>query len=472
MTVLIGTIQLRRGTAAQWTTANTLLLDGEEGFEKDTKKRKVGDGVTLWNDLPYLDVVDPDTVIDPDYVHTDENFTTAEKNALASHLVDTANPHETSLEQARLADNFFSGEVDMNSNRLRNLPNAIANDEPMTLGQALALYDVTLKSPEAFTPVGAYPTTYNGAAIKKNDTYRVASGTMGGKTATTVSLLVALVDAPAQVDANWMLLEGDFDQANESTLGVVRIVATVEIQDELTSENTKAVTAQKFWFGILRVMQLAWTWDLKQTFTTAPRFNSASASQYLKTDGTKDLTSVSAIPASDITESSTKKFVPQAVADNDFLVGQASGNTWIKKTLAEAKTILGISNVANVDTTSRSINFTFDGQGGVIATNSVATADSDWAGLTITGWEIKEVSDVPVSGSIEIDVWQDSYANYPPTIADTIFSGTKPNLSSQTKNKVTGLAIALTGAPTFKAKATGITSVLKVKLKLFVTQTA
>ena len=46
-------VQLRRGTAAQWTAANTLLAEGEEGLELDTGKRKIGDGSTDWNTLPY-----------------------------------------------------------------------------------------------------------------------------------------------------------------------------------------------------------------------------------------------------------------------------------------------------------------------------------------------------------------------------------------------------------------------------------
>jgi len=46
-------IQLRRGTASQWTTANTLLAQGEVGLETDTNKFKFGDGVTTWNSLPY-----------------------------------------------------------------------------------------------------------------------------------------------------------------------------------------------------------------------------------------------------------------------------------------------------------------------------------------------------------------------------------------------------------------------------------
>lgn len=46
-------IQVRRGTAAEWTSANPVLADGEPGLEKDTKKIKYGDGVTAWNSLAY-----------------------------------------------------------------------------------------------------------------------------------------------------------------------------------------------------------------------------------------------------------------------------------------------------------------------------------------------------------------------------------------------------------------------------------
>lgn len=46
-------IQLRRGTAAQWTAANPVLAQGEFASEYDTGKFKVGDGVTAWNSLAY-----------------------------------------------------------------------------------------------------------------------------------------------------------------------------------------------------------------------------------------------------------------------------------------------------------------------------------------------------------------------------------------------------------------------------------
>ena len=46
-------IQVKRGTASAWTSANTVLAAGEVGFETDTKKMKVGDGSTAWTSLGY-----------------------------------------------------------------------------------------------------------------------------------------------------------------------------------------------------------------------------------------------------------------------------------------------------------------------------------------------------------------------------------------------------------------------------------
>lgn len=67
-------VQFRRGTAAEWSATNPILLAGEIGYERDVPLTtepstdtfsytdpafgsgaiKIGDGVTRWNDLPYL----------------------------------------------------------------------------------------------------------------------------------------------------------------------------------------------------------------------------------------------------------------------------------------------------------------------------------------------------------------------------------------------------------------------------------
>lgn len=46
-------IRLRRDTEANWTAANPTLLNGEMGIETDTRRYKVGDGVTAWSSLSY-----------------------------------------------------------------------------------------------------------------------------------------------------------------------------------------------------------------------------------------------------------------------------------------------------------------------------------------------------------------------------------------------------------------------------------
>lgn len=47
------TIQLRRDTAANWTSSNPVLHQGEVGLETDTGKAKQGDGTTAWISLGY-----------------------------------------------------------------------------------------------------------------------------------------------------------------------------------------------------------------------------------------------------------------------------------------------------------------------------------------------------------------------------------------------------------------------------------
>lgn len=46
-------IQYRRDTAANWASANPVLLAGEAGLETDTRQVKFGNGTTAWNSLSY-----------------------------------------------------------------------------------------------------------------------------------------------------------------------------------------------------------------------------------------------------------------------------------------------------------------------------------------------------------------------------------------------------------------------------------
>jgi hypothetical protein len=48
-------IKLRRDTEANWNNEDPTLASGEPGYETDTGKLKIGDGSTIWSELPYFD---------------------------------------------------------------------------------------------------------------------------------------------------------------------------------------------------------------------------------------------------------------------------------------------------------------------------------------------------------------------------------------------------------------------------------
>ena len=52
-------IQIRRGTAAQWSSANPILAQGEMGYETDSGQFKIGDGTSNWASLSYSGLSGP-----------------------------------------------------------------------------------------------------------------------------------------------------------------------------------------------------------------------------------------------------------------------------------------------------------------------------------------------------------------------------------------------------------------------------
>ena len=112
----------------------------------------------------------------------------------------------------------------------------------------------------------------------------------------------------------------------------------------------------------------------------------------------------------------------------------------------------------------RSITLTLDGGGSVITTGIKADVRIPYSG-TITGWEIV----ANASGSIVIDVWKDTYANFPPTVADTIAGTEKPTLSSATKNQDTSLSswtTSVTAGDWIRFNVDSVSTVTRVHLSI------
>jgi hypothetical protein len=92
-------IQIRRGTAANWTSTNPTLSVGELAFETDTGKVKVGNGSTAWTSLPYVGAVTG--VSDTEIGYLDgvtsaiqtQLDAKASSSDLSTHASDTTNVH-------------------------------------------------------------------------------------------------------------------------------------------------------------------------------------------------------------------------------------------------------------------------------------------------------------------------------------------------------------------------------------------
>lgn len=78
------------------------------------------------------------------------------------------------------------------------------------------------------------------------------------------------------------------------------------------------------------------------------------------------------------------------------------------------------------------------------------------------------------SGSIVVDIWKDTYLNYPPTDADSITASAPPTLSSATKSQdstLTGWTTTITAGDTLRFNVDSITTCTRVTISLKVTKT-
>ena len=79
-----------------------------------------------------------------------------------------------------------------------------------------------------------------------------------------------------------------------------------------------------------------------------------------------------------------------------------------------------------------------------------------------------------VSGSVVVDIWSDSFANYPPAVGDTITGSAKPTISSSNKassTTLTGWTTALPAGHYLEVNVDSVTTITNVTLTLTVTRT-
>jgi hypothetical protein len=113
-------IQLRRGSAQEWSNVNPTLAIGELGIEIDTGRIKIGDGITPWNSLRYERPLEsiinsPNTLVQRD---ADGNFQagliTASLIGNSSSATRLANTRQIALTGDITASSTFDGSANLN----------------------------------------------------------------------------------------------------------------------------------------------------------------------------------------------------------------------------------------------------------------------------------------------------------------------------------------------------------------------
>ena len=153
-------IQLRRGTAVEWVGSNPILAEGEIGVETDTKKLKVGDGLTVWLSLPYITLTPAAAanlyapIANPTFTGTVAGITKSmvdlgnvDNTTDANKPVSTAT--QTALDlKASLSSPTFTGTVALDTGVTLVFEGATANAFETTLAATDPTADRTLTLPD------------------------------------------------------------------------------------------------------------------------------------------------------------------------------------------------------------------------------------------------------------------------------------------------------------------------------------
>lgn len=131
-----------------------------------------------------------------------------------------------------------------------------------------------------------------------------------------------------------------------------------------------------------------------------------------------------------------------------------------QKIVADSAQTPGIKWADDIST----LNFIIDGGGSAITTGIKGDLVVDFP-CTIVGHTLL----ADQSGSIVIDVWKDTYANFPPVVGDTITASAKPTLSTATKAQdttLTGWTTSITAGDILRFNVDSVTTVTRVTLAL------
>ncbi len=138
-------------------------------------------------------------------------------------------------------------------------------------------------------------------------------------------------------------------------------------------------------------------------------------------------------------------------------------------TIGSGLAMTGTTLSASGASATGAFGITIDGGGSAITTGLKGFVRVPF-NCTITGWDLY----ADQTGSIVIDVWKDTYTNFPPIAGDSIAGTEKPTLSSAQKNQDTSLSswtTSVTAGDVVAFNVDSVSTVTRVNLSINVTKT-
>ena len=281
-------MQQRRGTAAQWTSADPILGPGEIGVETDTNQFKLGDGTSVWSDLSYFKNLEDLGVSLDDYILLTQKgaasgVATLDSNGqiplsqLASLINDAPDALNTLGELADLA-NVINSSVETHANLDENVHGIVNTAALITQTQL----DTTLST--ATTNLHTY--TNDAVQTHSDDTLSVH----GIDNTANLAYQADITRLEGLITDTEDLASGDLSNHNGDTLSVHGIANTALLETQtgaqakadaaqtaastaLSSHNTATTSIH----GISNTANLVYTNDSRLTDTRTPSDLSVTA---------------------------------------------------------------------------------------------------------------------------------------------------------------------------------------------------
>ena len=225
--------------------------------------------------------------------------------------------------------------------------------------------------------------------------------------------------------------------------------------------------------GTLAALSLAQTWSAAQTFANSSgiKIQDTDASNTLGLVGGSNLTADRTLTLTTGDADRTLTFGGNiSTAGALTFSGAYAATITLTNTTAVTFPTSGTitTDEALANTKIASITFIIDGGGSAITTGVKGFLEIPFA-CTISRATLL----ADQSGSIVVDVWKDTYANYPPTVADTITASAKPTISSATKSQdstLTGWTTSVSAGDILGFNVDSASTVTRVTVALKVTK--